>query len=62
MAKTIESKRIKQFRLNVAKTIPKFPNNQTTLDTLETKSVGDLLIDYLNWACRLIKPSEPLLA
>lgn len=51
-----ESKRIKQFRLDVAKIIPKFPNNQATLAILEAKPLGSLLINYVNWACRLIQP------
>lgn len=52
----LESKRIKQFRLHIAKGIPKFPNNKETLDILEAKSIGSLLIDYINWASRLIPP------
>lgn len=50
----IEPKRIKQFRLEVAKIIPKFPNNRATLQELQTKALGPLLINYLNWASRLI--------
>lgn len=50
----IEPKRIKQFRLEVAKIIPKFPNNRATLEELQTKALGPLLINYLNWASRLI--------
>jgi hypothetical protein len=52
----LESKRIKQFRLAIAKDIPKFPNDRATLAILEAKSLGSLLIDYANWACRLIPP------
>ena len=51
-----ESKRLKQFRLGIAKIIPKFPNNKETLEVLEKKSIGSLLIDYINWASRLIPP------
>lgn len=51
-----ESKRIRQFRLGIAKIIPKFPNNAETLAILEAKSLGSLLIDYINWAHRLIYP------
>lgn len=51
-----ESKRIKQFRLGVVKIIPKFPNDQATLAILEAKPLGSLLIDYVNWAYRLIPP------
>lgn len=50
------SKRIKQFRLGIAKSIPKFPNDRKTLAILEAKPLGSLLIDYVNWAYRLIPP------
>lgn len=53
-----ESKRIKQFRLGIAKIIPKFPNDRATLAILEAKPLGSLLIAYVNWACRLI-PVRP---
>ncbi len=55
-----ESKRVKQFRLGIAKSIPKFPNNKETLSILESKSLGLLLIDYINWASRLIAPRSRL--
>lgn len=51
-----ESKRVKQFRLAIAKDIPKFPNDRETLAVLEAKSLGSLLVDYANWAYRLIPP------
>ena len=51
-----ESKRIKQFRLSIAKSIPKFPNDRETISVLEEKPLGSLLIDYVNWAFRLIPP------
>jgi hypothetical protein len=51
-----ESARIRKFRLLVAKAIPKFPNDRSTLQMLEAKSLGSLLIDYANWAYRLIPP------
>lgn len=54
MSETVEPKRIKQFRLEVAKIIPKFPNDKVTLQVLLDKPLGFLLIDYLNWASRLI--------
>lgn len=50
------SKRIKKLRLEIIKTIPKFPNNKDTKALLESKSLANLLIDYLNWATRLIVP------
>lgn len=50
------SKRIKNFCLVIAKGIPKFPNDKTTLQILKDKSLGALLVDYANWAIRYIAP------
>ncbi len=49
-----ESNRIKKFRLSLAKQIPKFPNNKHSLQILESKGLGNLLIDYANWAIRYV--------
>jgi hypothetical protein len=49
-----ESKRVKAFRLAVAKCIPKFPNNRATLKSLEDESLGSILIHYMNWAVRYV--------
>lgn len=51
-----ESKRVKQFRLTIAKQIPKFPNDRQTLSVLEAKPLPSLLLAYTNWAYRLIPP------
>lgn len=51
-----ESKRLRQFRLDIAKRIPKFPNDRATLAILEAKPLESILIDYVNWAFRLIPP------
>ena len=51
-----EPQRIKAFRLNLAKEIPKFPNDKATLQVLEAKSLGEVLIAYANWAIRYIAP------
>lgn len=56
MTRGNESPRVRKFRLSVAKAIPKFPNDRATLELLEAKSLGSLLIDYTNWAYRLIPP------
>lgn len=55
-SKIDEPKRIKKFRLSIAKAIPKFPNDKSTLSILEAKSLADLLIDYANWMSRHVAP------
>lgn len=52
----LESKRVKQFRLAIAKQIPKFPNDRHTLSVLEAKPLSSLLLAYTNWAYRLVPP------
>jgi hypothetical protein len=58
----VESKRVEAFRLEIAKKIPKFPNNRASLKALQSKSLGALLIDYGNWAIRYIAPRVRALA
>jgi hypothetical protein len=50
----VESARVKAFRLGLAKQIPKFPNDRESLQVLQAKSLGALLIDYANWAIRYV--------
>ena len=56
MLQSQESPRIRKLRREITKAIPKFPNDRATLKLLEEKSLGSLLIDYTNWASRLIPP------
>lgn len=49
-----ESKRIRKFRLSIAKDIPKFPNNKEALESLQAKSLTSLLVHYTNWAIRYV--------
>jgi hypothetical protein len=51
-----ESKRVKAFRLGLAKQIQKFPNNKASLQVLQAKALPQLLIDYANWAIRYVPP------
>jgi hypothetical protein len=51
-----ESKRVRALRLGLAKQIPKFPNDKASLQSLERKPLGSLLIDYANWAIRYVAP------
>lgn len=50
----IESKRVKTFRLGIAKEIPRFPNDKASLQALEASSLASLLIHYHNWAIRYV--------
>jgi hypothetical protein len=50
----IESNRINKLRQWIVNTIPKFPNDKTTKQLLEAKSLSGLFIDYINWASRLV--------
>lgn len=51
-----EPKRIRTFRLGIARTIPRIPNDKETLDAIEGLSLGSLLIHYTNWAVRFVAP------
>jgi hypothetical protein len=51
---TPDSLRVKRFRRDIIKAIPKFPNDKLTKAALEKKSLGSLLIDYANWRIRFI--------
>jgi len=55
-----ESRRIKKFRGEIIKSIPKFPNNRETKEKLEGMPLTTLLIHYLNWMIRYvsIKPRK----
>jgi hypothetical protein len=51
-----ESRRVKDFRLGLAKQIPRFPNDRTSRQVLQDKPLGPLLIDYANWCIRFVAP------
>lgn len=53
-----EPKRIRSLRTEIVKGIPKFPNDRQTAEELHAKALPDLLLAYLNWACRLVPPRQ----
>lgn len=54
MDQASESKRVKRFRDEIIRIIPRVPNNRETLQALQEKSLTDLLIVYGNWAIRFV--------
>lgn len=48
------SKRIWNFRNEIIRCTPKFPNNRETVFIMQEHSLGNLLIHYLNWAIRYV--------
>lgn len=53
-----ESKRIRRFRTNLIKEIPRFPNNRASKQALEGMHLTDLLIVYMSWRLRLVGRRE----
>jgi hypothetical protein len=53
-ATTAEPPRIKKFRRDLIKAIPRVPNNKASLQHMEGKHLTDLLIDYINWRSRYV--------
>ena len=53
-ATTVEPPRIKKFRRDLIKAIPRVPNNKASLQHMEGKHLTDLLIDYINWRSRYV--------
>lgn len=51
-----ESAKIRTFRLGMARSIPRVPNNAESLRILEQKPLGEVLIDYLGWRARYVAP------
>jgi hypothetical protein len=49
-----ESKRVKKFRLALAKETPKFPNDKATKQLLEQKSLTENLIINMTWRVRYV--------
>src|SRR5262245_21459331 len=53
-ATAVEPPRIKKFRRDLIKAIPRAPNNKASLQHMEGKHLTDLLIDYINWRSRYV--------
>jgi hypothetical protein len=53
-APTAESSRIEKLRLELVRTIPRFPNDRKSLLHMQQKHLTDLLIDYINWRARYV--------
>ncbi len=49
-----EPARVKRFRCEIAKAIPKVPNDRESLQKLEDKGLSGILIDYMNWRARYV--------
>jgi hypothetical protein len=50
-----EPPRIKKFRSELIKAIPRFPNNRASLLHMRQKHLPELLIDYVNWRSRVYR-------
>ena len=46
--------RIARLRRELIKAIPRIPNDRTSLQHMEQKHLGDLLIDYFSWRSRYV--------
>ena len=53
-ATATEPRRIKKFRSELIKAIPRFPNDRASLQHMQQKHLTDLLIDYINWRSRYV--------
>lgn len=49
-----EPPRIKRFRRDLIRVVPRVPNNRASLQHMEAKHLPDLLIDYINWRSRYV--------
>jgi hypothetical protein len=54
MPENFSSNRISRLQSNLIRAIPRLPNNRETQKLLEQKSLGEILIIYLNWVSRLV--------
>lgn len=52
-----QSKRIKKLKAEIIKEIPRFPNNKETKLALEAEALPGVLLAYLNWVGRHVRPA-----
>jgi len=50
----VEPPRIKKLRRNLIGAIPRFPNTRASLQHMQGKHLGELLIDYFSWRARYV--------
>jgi hypothetical protein len=53
-ATAAEPRRIKKFRGELIKAIPRFPNDRASFLHMQRKHLADLLVDYINWRSRYV--------
>lgn len=52
--KETKSKRLNKLKNDLVESIPRFPNNKSTLQALQAMRLTDLLIVFLSWKVRLV--------
>jgi hypothetical protein len=52
--KAVEPPRIKKFKSDLIKVIPRFPNDRASLQHMQQKHLPELLIDYVSWRSRYV--------
>jgi len=50
----IEPARIRKFRLELVKSIPRFPNDEKALLHMQQKHISSVLLDYVHWQARYV--------
>lgn len=53
-APTAEARRLRKFRLELVKLIPRFPNDRASLRHMQQKPLSAVLVDYIHWRARYV--------
>ena len=53
-APAAEARRLKKFRLELVKAIPRFPNDRESLRHMQQKPLSAALVDYIHWRSRYV--------